>query len=78
MWRESRSPSGNDSTKTQGESPRVELLTRLGATSAVFDDPKLVSASAWFRRLVWRSPAGPRGPADEHLTVPTDRARIPG
>ena len=62
MWRESRSPSGNDSTKTQGESPRVELLTRLGAKSAVFDDPKLVSASGLVPAIGLAEPRGPAGP----------------
>jgi hypothetical protein len=56
----------------------VKLSHTLRATSAVFDDPNLVSAGGLLPVLALAESAGLRDLADEHLTVPTDKGRTPG
>ena len=48
------------------------------ATSAVFDDPNLVSAAGLVPVLALAESAGLRDLADEHLTVPTDKGANAG
>ena len=50
-------------------------LTRAAATSAVFDDPNLVSSAGLVPVLALADAAGLRGLADEHLSVPTRQGR---
>jgi hypothetical protein len=56
----------------------VELSHTLGATSAVFDDPNLVSAAGLVPALALAESAGLRELADRHLTVPSDKGANPG
>jgi hypothetical protein len=56
----------------------VKLSHTLGSTSAVFDDPNLVSAGGLVPVLALADAAGLRDLADEHLTVPTDKGANPG
>jgi hypothetical protein len=56
----------------------VKLSHTLGATSAVFDDPNLVSAGGLVPVLALADAAGLRTLADAHLTVPTDRGANAG
>ena len=58
---------------------RCNSLTRLGATSAVFDDPNLVSSAGLVPVLALAESA--RGSASwpmQHLTVPTDKGANAG
>lgn len=48
------------------------------ATSAVFDDPNLVSSAGLVPLLALARTAGLHGLADEHLTVPTDKGANAG
>jgi hypothetical protein len=50
----------------------------LRATSAVFDDPNLVSSAGLVPVLALAEAVGLRDLADEHLTVPTDKGANPG
>ena len=56
----------------------MKLSHTLRATSAVFDDPNLVSSSGLVPALGLAESAGLRGLADEHLTVPTDKGANAG
>jgi hypothetical protein len=56
----------------------VQLSHTLARTSAVFDDPKLVSAAGLPPVLALADLAGLRRLADEHLTVPTDKGANAG
>jgi hypothetical protein len=56
----------------------VKLSHPLGATSAVFDDPNLVSSAGLVPSLALAESAGLRDLADQHLSVPTDRVRTRG
>ena len=56
----------------------VELSHTLRSTSAVFDDPNLVSAGGLVPVLALAESAGLRELADEHLTVPTDKGANAG
>jgi hypothetical protein len=56
----------------------VKLSHTLPATSAVFDDPNLVSSSGLVPVLALAESAGLRDLADEHLTVPTDKGANAG
>jgi len=56
----------------------VKLSHTLGATSAVFDDPNLVSAGGLVPVLALAESAGLRDLADEHLSVPTDKGANAG
>ena len=56
----------------------VELSHTLVATSAVFDDPNLVSSGGLVPVLALAGSAGLRDLADEHLTVPTDKGPTRG
>ena len=56
----------------------MKLSHTLRATSAVFDDPNLVSSSGLVPALGLAESAGLRGLADQHLTVPTDRGANAG
>ena len=56
----------------------VKLSHTLRATSAVFDDPNLVSSSGLVPALALAESAGLRDLADGHLTVPTDKGANPG
>jgi hypothetical protein len=49
----------------------VKLSHTLPATSAVFDDPNLVSSAGLVPVLTLADRAGLRRLADEHLSVPT-------
>ncbi len=48
------------------------------ATSAVFDDPNLVSAAGLVPVVALADSVGLRGMVDEYLTVPTDKGANPG
>ncbi len=50
----------------------------LGATSAVFDDPNLVSSAGLVPALALAESAGLRDLVDQRLTVPTDKGANPG
>lgn len=56
----------------------MRLSHTLGRTSAVFDDPSLVSASGLVPVLALADAAGLRQLADEQLTVPTDKGANAG
>jgi hypothetical protein len=56
----------------------VKLSHTLRATSAVFDDPNLVSAGGLVPVLALADAAGLRELADAHLTVPTDKGANAG
>jgi len=56
----------------------VKLSHTLGATSAVFDDPNLVSSAGLVPALALAESAGLRDLADQYLTVPTDKGANPG
>lgn len=56
----------------------VKLSHTLGSTSAVFDDPNLVSAGGLVPVLALAESAGLRDLADQHLTVPTDKGANAG
>ena len=56
----------------------MKLFHTLGATSAVFDDPNLVSSAGLVPALALAESAGLRDLADEHLTVPTDKGANSG
>jgi hypothetical protein len=56
----------------------VKLSHTLRSTSAVFDDPNLVSAGGLVPVLALAEAAGLRDLADEHLTVPTDKGANAG
>jgi hypothetical protein len=56
----------------------VQLSHTLRRTSAVFDDPNLVSSAGLVPVLALADRAGLREFADEHLTVPTDKGANAG
>jgi hypothetical protein len=56
----------------------VKLSHTLSATSAVFDDPNLVSSAGLVPVVALAESGGLRGLVDEHLTVPTDKGANPG
>jgi Transposase DDE domain group 1 len=56
----------------------VKLSHTLVATSAVFDDPNLVSAGGLVPVLALAESAGLRDLADQHLSVPTDKGANAG
>jgi hypothetical protein len=56
----------------------VQLSHTLPATSAVFDDPNLVSDAGLVPVLALAESAGLRDLADEHLSVPTDKGANAG
>jgi len=56
----------------------VKLSHTLGSTSAVFDDPNLVSSAGLVPLLALADAAGLRGLADEHLSVPGDKGANAG
>jgi hypothetical protein len=56
----------------------VKLSHTLTATSAVFDDPNLVSAAGLVPALALADRAGLRRLADEHLSVSTDKGANAG
>jgi hypothetical protein len=56
----------------------VKLSHTLRATSAVFDDPNLVSSAGLVPVLGLAESAGLRDLADEHLTVPSDKGANAG
>jgi hypothetical protein len=56
----------------------MRLFHSLGRTSAVFDDPNLVSAAGLVPVLALADRAGLRELAEEHLTVPTDKGANSG
>ena len=56
----------------------MKLSHTLTSTSAVFDDPNLVSAGGLVPVLALAESAGLRDLADTHLTVPTDKGANPG
>lgn len=56
----------------------MKLSHTLGSTSAVFDDPNLVSAAGLVPMLALADAAGLRGLADEHLSVPGDKGANAG
>jgi hypothetical protein len=56
----------------------VKLSHTVGATSAVFDDPNLVSSVGLVPALALADSAGLRSLADRHLSVPTDKGANPG
>ncbi len=56
----------------------MQLSHTLGATSAVFDDPNLVSSAGLVPSLGLAESAGLRDLADQHLSVPTDKGANPG
>src|SRR3954452_15888406 len=65
------------------DSPRkgtsgVRLSHIVGLTSAVFDDPNLVSSAGLVPTLALADRAGLRELAEEHLTVPTDKGANSG
>ena len=64
-------------TSSKGIS-EVKLSHTLRATSAVFDDPNLVSSAGLVPVLALADSAGLRDLADEHLTVPTDKGANAG
>ncbi|MDP9821168.1 hypothetical protein J2S59_003890 [Nocardioides massiliensis] len=64
-------------TKSKGIS-EVKLSHTLRSTSAVFDDPNLVSAAGLVPALALAESAGLRDLADEHLSVPTDKGANAG
>ena len=56
----------------------MQLSHTPAATSAVFDDPNLVSSAGLVPVLALADAAGLRGLADEHLSVPTDKGANAG
>lgn len=56
----------------------MKLSHTLRSTSAVFDDPNLVSAGGLVPVLALAESAGLRGLADQHLSVPTDKGANAG
>lgn len=56
----------------------MKLSHTVGATSAVFDDPNLVSSAGLVPVLGLAQSAGLRDLADRHLTVPTDKGANAG
>ena len=56
----------------------VKLSHRLGSTSALFDDPNLVSAAGLVPVLGVAESASLRPLAGEHLSVPTDKGANAG
>src|SRR3954449_10246906 len=52
---------------------QVQLSHTSGATSAVFDDPNLVSSAGLVPVVALAEAAGLRVLADEHLTMPGDK-----
>ena len=59
-------------------SRRCNFATRLGATSAVFDDPNLVSSAGLVPVLALARSAGLHELAQTHLSVPTDKGANAG
>jgi hypothetical protein len=68
---------GPESDRAKGIS-QVRLSHTLGRTSAVFDDPNLVSSAGLVPVVALAESAGLRGLAEEHLTVPTDKGANAG
>ncbi|MDP9823257.1 hypothetical protein J2S59_003066 [Nocardioides massiliensis] len=64
-------------TNSKGIS-EVKLSHTLRSTSAVFDDPNLVSAAGLVPALALAESAGLRDLANEHLSVPTDKGANAG
>jgi hypothetical protein len=64
-------------TSSKGIS-EVKLSHTLRSTSAVFDDPNLVSSAGLVPVLALAESAGLRDLAEEHLTVPTDKGANAG
>ena len=56
----------------------MKLSHTLPATSAVFDDPNLVSSAGLVPVVALAESVGLRGLVDEHLTVPTDKGANAG
>src|SRR3954447_7600342 len=56
----------------------MRLSHTLGRTSAVFDDPNLVSSAGLVRTLALADRAGLRELAEEHLSVPSDKGANAG
>jgi hypothetical protein len=56
----------------------VELSHICPVAGANFDEPNLVSAAGLVPVAALARDAGLRALADEHLSVPTDKARMPG
>src|SRR3712207_3633408 len=56
----------------------MRLFHTVGRTSAVFDDPNLVSAAGLVPVLALADRAGLHELAEEHLTVPTDKGANSG
>jgi hypothetical protein len=56
----------------------MQLCHRLGRTSAVFDEPNLVSSAGLVPGLALAEAAGLRELADEHLSVPRDKGANAG
>ena len=52
----------------------MQLSHSVRVTSTVFDDPNLVSSAGLVPLLALAERAGLRELADEHLSVPTDKA----
>src|SRR4051794_41731926 len=65
-------------THTRKGTSGMRLFHTLGRTSAVFDDPNLVSSAGLVPVLALADRAGLREFADEHLTVPTDKGANAG
>src|SRR4051812_30339574 len=65
-------------TTTRKGTSGMRLSHTLGTTSAVFDDPNLVSSAGLVPVLGLAESAGLRELADEHLTVPTDKGANAG
>src|SRR5919108_3602748 len=60
-------------TTTRKGTSGMRLSHTLRATSAMFDDPNLVSSGGLVPVLALAESGGLRELADEHLTVPTDK-----
>ena len=56
----------------------MQLCHTSGATSAVFDDPNLVSCAGLVPVVALASSAGLRGLADQHVSVPGDKGANAG
>jgi hypothetical protein len=56
----------------------MQLCHTSGATSAVFDDPNLVSSAGLVPVVALACSAGLRGLADQHLSVPSDKGANAG
>jgi hypothetical protein len=68
---------GPNFTRTKGIS-HLQLCHTSRATSAVFDDPNLVSSAGLVSIVTLARSAGLYELAEKHLTVPTDKARTQG